>query len=183
MAKRASKVTIDHDEIRSWAEKRKAKPAMVRGTGIIRLDFPGFSGEKTLAPISWDKWFDRFDASNLALVMEETTARGQRSNFNKLIGRETVDMKTGALKSEPRRRAKQGAKRAAATKRTGTTKRAAATKRTGATKRAASGATKRTATKRTSTKRPATTRRTTKAQGTARGTRRTATSSRRRAAT
>lgn len=178
MAKRASKVTIDHDEIRRWAEKRKAKPAIVRGTGIIRLDFPGFSGGKTLAPISWDKWFERFDASKLALVMEEATARGQRSNFNKLIGRETVDMKTGVLVSKPRRRAKPGAKRVSSTKRT------AATKRTGATKRSAAGATKRAAAspKRTSTKRPATTRRTTKARGSARATRRTSTSSRRRAA-
>lgn len=177
MAKRASKVTIDHDEIRRWAEQRKGKPAIVRGTGIIRLDFPGFSGEKSLAPISWDKWFERFDESNLALVIEETTARGQKSNFNKLIGRETVDLKTGRLTSEPRRRAKQGAKKTAATKRTGATKRAA----TGTTKRAAASP-KRASTKRAGKTTTAAPRRTTKRAGT-RAKRSAATTSRRRAST
>ncbi len=156
MPKRASKVTIDHDEIRRWADKRKGKPAIVRGTGIIRLDFPGFSGADTLQPISWDQWFDRFDASNLALVLEESTARRQQSNFNKLIGRETVDLKSGSLKGPPRRRAKQGARTMTeargmrATK--GTTKRAGATTKRPAKKTAA--ATKRTATKRAATTAP-----------------------------
>ena len=49
-AKTESKVTFDHDEIRRWAEERNAKPACVKGTGggsdigMIRLDFPGYSG-------------------------------------------------------------------------------------------------------------------------------------------
>jgi hypothetical protein len=54
---------------------------------LIRLDFPGYSGEDSLEPISWDEWFKVFDQNKLALVYEEKTARGQKSNFNKLIGR------------------------------------------------------------------------------------------------
>jgi hypothetical protein len=58
--------------------------------GMIRLDFPGYSGEISLEHISWDEWFDKFEESKLALLHQETTVRGQKSNFNKLIGRETA---------------------------------------------------------------------------------------------
>jgi hypothetical protein len=87
----------DHRRIREWAEARNAKPACVRGTGgkndtgMIRLDFPGFTGSETLQPISWDEWFRAFDENNLALLVQEETADGTRSNFNKLVSRETAD--------------------------------------------------------------------------------------------
>lgn len=95
MTSHLSKTTTDHDEIRRWAEARGGKPACVKGTGsrgdtgMIRLDFPGYSGAASLQPISWDEWFQQFDDNNLALVYQEKTASGERSNFNKLIGRET----------------------------------------------------------------------------------------------
>ena len=91
-----SHVLTDHDEIRRWAEQRKAAPACVRGTGagkdpgMIRLDFPGFSGSRSLEHIDWDEWFRAFDENNLALLVQDTRAGGGRSNFNKLIGRETA---------------------------------------------------------------------------------------------
>lgn len=100
MARRAQvKVTTDHEEIRRWAEERGAQPARVRSTGgngdvgIIRLEFPGAPGAKDqdLEPISWDDWFREFDERGLALVYEETTATGQKSNFNKIISRETAE--------------------------------------------------------------------------------------------
>jgi hypothetical protein len=86
---------MNHDEIRQWAEERTARPACVRGTGggedvgMIRLDFPGFSGEQSLEHIDWDEWFQKFDESGLALLVQDTTADGQQSNFNKLVSRET----------------------------------------------------------------------------------------------
>src|SRR5438445_75436 len=94
--KAESKTTTDHDEIRRWAEERKAQPACVRGTGgegdigMLRLDFPGYSGEQSLEPISWDDWFDKFDERNLAFLHQDTTAAGEKSNFNKLVSRETA---------------------------------------------------------------------------------------------
>jgi hypothetical protein len=96
--KSTSNVTSDHDQIRSWAEERKAKPACVRGTGnqgdigIIRLDFPGYSGEDKLEHISWEDWFAKFEEGKLALVYQEETAGGQKSNFNKLVSRDNVDV-------------------------------------------------------------------------------------------
>ncbi len=89
--------TTDHEFIRKWAEERGAKPTAVKGTGggddpgIIRLDFPGYSGEGKLEPISWDEWFAKFDESDLALLYQEETAEGEKSNFNKLVKRETAE--------------------------------------------------------------------------------------------
>jgi len=89
----------DHTEIRQWAETRQARPACVKGTGghgdpgMIRLDFPGFSGEESLAPISWDEWFKAFEANGLALLVQDETASGQQSHFNKLVSRDTANAK------------------------------------------------------------------------------------------
>src|SRR6185437_7539503 len=90
----------DHDEIRQWAEERGGKPACVRGTGggddvgMIRIDFPGYSGADSLEEISWDEWFDKFDESNLTLLVQDQTARGQKSNFNKLVSRNNAQQRS-----------------------------------------------------------------------------------------
>jgi hypothetical protein len=106
---------MDHEEIRQWAEDRNARPACVRGTGgsedvgMIRLDFPGFSGEKSLEHIEWDEWLQKFDESGLALLVQDTTADGQRSNFNKLVSRETAESTrkrpSGGTRGKSRRKA------------------------------------------------------------------------------
>src|SRR5512142_987426 len=103
-----SLTTTDHDTIRKWAEERGGKPSEVASTargddvGIIRIDFPGFSGEGKLQEISWDDWFAKFDQANLAFVYEEETADGQRSNFNKLVGRETAQARAEGEKTNRR---------------------------------------------------------------------------------
>ncbi|HWD98747.1 MAG TPA: DUF892 family protein [Bryobacteraceae bacterium] len=89
-------MTTDHDEIRRWAEERGGKPACVQGTGgkgdigMLRLEFPGKPNAKDskLQPISWDDFFGKFDERGLAMVFQDKTARGQKSNFNKLVSRE-----------------------------------------------------------------------------------------------
>lgn len=97
MSSHQSRTTTDHNEIRRWAEARGAHPACVKGTGgakdvgMIRLDFPGYSGGDSLQAISWDDWFRAFDENNLALVYQETTSDGERSNFNKLVARDTAE--------------------------------------------------------------------------------------------
>ena len=90
-------MTQDHETIRRWAEERDGKPATVASThsgddaGLIRLDFPGYSGEGSLEEISWEEWFRKFDESDLVLLYQETLADGGRSNFNKLVSRETAE--------------------------------------------------------------------------------------------
>src|SRR5690242_9821024 len=105
---RKSRVLTDHDEIRSWAEERGAQPACVRGTGseedvgMIRLDFPGYSGADSLEPIEWDEWLQKFDENSLALLVEDETASGEQSNFNKIIGRETASARGQGRKNSRR---------------------------------------------------------------------------------
>lgn len=89
-------LTRDPDTIRKWAEARGAKPATVSSTrsdddpGIIRLDFPGYSGADSLEEISWDEWLEKFRENDLVLLYQEETAAGERSNFNKLISADTA---------------------------------------------------------------------------------------------
>ena len=93
------RVSTDHEEIRRWAEERGGKPARVKGTGgrkgeddpgMIRIDFPGYSGEGSLEAIEWETWFKAFDDNELALIFEAGEREGNPSRFNKLIGRDTA---------------------------------------------------------------------------------------------
>lgn len=90
------RATTDHDIIRRWVEERGGKPAHVKRTGgdgdpgILRIDFPGWSGAGSLEAIDWDTWFRAFDANKLAFIYEEKTAGGEPSRFNKLVARDTV---------------------------------------------------------------------------------------------
>ncbi len=131
MASRLSKTTTDHEEIRRWAEERGGKPAEVigtergGGTGMIRLDFPGYTGEGSLRPISWDEWFQKFDEAGLALTYQEQTAGGERSNFNKLIGRETARARAAGDNKASRRSARRAGRSEEGRARRGGTSRAA----------------------------------------------------------
>ena len=87
-----STTTTDHEEIRHWVEEHGGKPATVRGTGngdagVLRVDFPGGAGEDQLEPISWDEWFEKFDAEKLAFLYQEKKASGEDSTFFKLVAR------------------------------------------------------------------------------------------------
>src|SRR5439155_22103248 len=92
----------DHDHIREWAESRGAKPACVRGTGgrgdtgMLRLDFPGYSGAQSLQHIGWDEWLEAFDENNLALLHREN------DNFNKLVSRGRAGSGRGKAHMEDR---------------------------------------------------------------------------------
>jgi hypothetical protein len=88
---RSSQVTTDHRKIQQWAEARGGKPSCVVGTGgggdtgLLRIDFPGYSGKGSLQEIPWKEFFQKFDEQKLALLYQEQTTGGQRSSFNKLI--------------------------------------------------------------------------------------------------
>ena len=117
----SARVLTDHDEIRRWAQERDAKPTRVRGTGgdgdveMIRLDVPGYSGGESLEEISWDDWFRKFDEKNLALLVQDRTVRGEKSNFNRLVSRDTVLQ--GSRKTGERTRSNRGRRRSATTTR------------------------------------------------------------------
>jgi hypothetical protein len=97
-----SKTTTDHNEIRSWVEERGGRPARVKGTenkqgaGILRIDYPGFSGEDTLETITWEEFFQAFEDNNLAFLYQDETKDGSESRFSKLIERESTHGKSKA---------------------------------------------------------------------------------------
>ena len=90
-----SKVTTNHGEIQRWVEKRGGSPARVKGTesrtdaGLLRIDYPGFSGEETLETITWEEFFNAFDEHNLAFLYQEKTKDGKVSRFSKFIDKES----------------------------------------------------------------------------------------------
>ena len=92
-----SKTTTDHDTIRQWVEQRGGSPARVKGTGaegdpeLLRIDFPGYSGEESLEEISWDEFFRAFEDNELAFLYQEETSGGKESRFNKLVSRDRAE--------------------------------------------------------------------------------------------
>jgi hypothetical protein len=101
-----AKTTTDHEAIRAWVEDRGGWPAEAEATagegGVLRVDFPGWSGDGTPRRIPWEDWFRRFDESSLAFVYEEVTQDGERSSFNRLVALETA-----AAPSRRKRRARR----------------------------------------------------------------------------
>lgn len=92
-----AQITTDPDEIRHWVQERGGYPATVNGTGdsenagVLRIDYPGFSGEGTLQRITWEEFFDKFDQADLVFLYQEETKDGEPSRFSKFISREEAD--------------------------------------------------------------------------------------------
>lgn len=88
-----SKTTTNHDTIKQWVESRGGHPATVKKTGnpqdpgLLRIDFPGYSGEDSLETISWEKFFEAFEENELALLYQEELKSGEESRFCKLVSR------------------------------------------------------------------------------------------------
>ena len=126
----SSETTTDHDRIREWTEARGGRPSVVRTGGehggVIRIDFG--PKEENLEPTDWDEWFQVFEESKLAMILQDQTADGKESRFNRLIGREHAEdggsrrddhRPEGEKKSHPRKTAggkTTGAKPAGAAK-------------------------------------------------------------------
>lgn len=89
-----SKVTTDHQKIRSWAEARGGKPAGVKSTGggddpgILRIHFPEAGEEESLEEIPWDQFFDKFEEKDLAFLYQDETDSGETSRFFKFVTRD-----------------------------------------------------------------------------------------------
>ena len=57
---------------------------------MLRIDFPGYA-EGSLEDISWDAFFEKFDAKRLAMLYQDETSDGQQSRFCKFVSRETAE--------------------------------------------------------------------------------------------
>lgn len=94
-----ARMTTDPEKIQRWVEERGGYPATVSGTenrgqdaGVLRIDYPGFSGEGTLERIAWEDWFAKFREQDLVFLYQEETKDGGPSRFSKLISRQEADM-------------------------------------------------------------------------------------------
>ena len=89
-----AKTTTNHECIRRWVEERGGHPVILKGTdvkgssGVLLIDYPGYSGTQTLQPISWDDFFKGFEENELAFLYEDEKKAGSQSRFSKLINRD-----------------------------------------------------------------------------------------------
>ena len=94
----STKVTTDHEEIQTWVEERDGRPARVKGTdenggsGVLVIDYPGYSGEEALEPIAWEEFFNGFEENGLAFLYDTD----KETRFSKLVARETAEEKKAA---------------------------------------------------------------------------------------
>ncbi|SJZ85303.1 hypothetical protein [Novilysobacter spongiicola] len=91
-AKHEAKTTINHEEIRRWAEARDGVPVSAKGVdedgdeiALLRISF---RDDPALKRISWDEFFERFEDDDLAFLYQEQTADGKRSRFFKMVERD-----------------------------------------------------------------------------------------------
>ncbi len=108
-----SKTTTDHEVIKKWAEARGGQPAAVKNTesngdpGLLRIDFPGYSGEGRLDHISWEEWFNKFDEKHLVFLYQDEKKDGEPSNFFKLVSEETEKARENERESRQQEREKE----------------------------------------------------------------------------
>ena len=97
------KTTTDHAQIKRWVEGRGGRPARVKGTnekgtsGVLLIDYPGYSGTQTLETISWQEFFQGFEENKLAFLYQDESKAGDESRFSKLINRESAEEKSQAV--------------------------------------------------------------------------------------
>jgi hypothetical protein len=81
-------VTIDHDVIISWAQRRGALPSTFEGDERpwpLFFDFnPAASG---LREISWDRFFVEFERADLAFVYRDTSPNGELDPYHEFVNR------------------------------------------------------------------------------------------------
>lgn len=89
-----TKTTTNHERIRRWVEERGGHPARVKGTdvkgnsGVLLINYPGYSGTQPLEAISWDEFFRGFEENELAFLYEDEKKAGSQGRFSKLINRD-----------------------------------------------------------------------------------------------
>ena len=91
-----SKTTDNHITIKKWVEDRNGKPSLMDGIvpekggdEMLRIDFMDGS-DGPLHHISWDKFFEIFENTNLLFLYQEGIKVGEKSKSYKFIDRDKV---------------------------------------------------------------------------------------------
>jgi hypothetical protein len=102
----SSSKTVEHDEIRQWAEARGGRPSIVRTSGgkgkkksggVLRIDFG--PKEEKFDEITWEEFFEVFDQSHVSFLHQDQTKDGKESRFNKFVERSPEEDKAAGKTS------------------------------------------------------------------------------------
>jgi hypothetical protein len=84
-------VTIDHGVIRSWAERRGARPSRSDADGRPPpLMFDIGPPKAGVVEIGWEEFLDEFERANLAFVYREGAPDGELDDFHEFVIRSVV---------------------------------------------------------------------------------------------
>ena len=98
-------VTIDHDVIRSWAERRGARPARSDGEGRPSpLTFDIGPPKAGVVDIGWEEFFAEFEVANLAFIYRDAAPGGEIDDLREFVIRSVVPELTMSNKSTAARR-------------------------------------------------------------------------------
>lgn len=93
------RTTTDPALIRNWVERRFAHGAVVVSkrddapddveveVGSLRIIFPGYAGFSKTEPLTWDNFFEKFEAQALAFRYRDQEANGEISYDHEFIAR------------------------------------------------------------------------------------------------
>ena len=77
-----SRITANHDEIRTWVEDHGGRPVRANASGapedpgVPQIDFLRGRGDRSLEPMEWDEWFRLFDDYGLAVLFRDGDDEG-----------------------------------------------------------------------------------------------------------
>ena len=84
-------ITIDHQVVFAWAQRRGARPSIIEGDERRWPLFFSFSStDAGLEEISWDKFFEEFERADLAFVYRDATPNGELDDWHEFVKRAAV---------------------------------------------------------------------------------------------
>jgi hypothetical protein len=84
-------VTIDHQVIRAWAQRRNARPSTIEGDEhpwplLFSFGSPGNGVQE----IGWDRFFSEFERADLAFIYRDAGPKGEVDDFHEFVKRAAV---------------------------------------------------------------------------------------------
>ena len=93
--KAAWKITTDREQIEEWAEDHETVPLLAEKTGRGDLRLLSDPDDDLGEELSWDQFFERFEAESLALRYRETETAGADQPAYELVARDEITGEDG----------------------------------------------------------------------------------------
>jgi hypothetical protein len=91
------RATIDHAVIKSWAERRSARPSMPSRHGRWPLVFEFGPIGPGVKEIDWATFFAAFESSNVAFVYRDVAPDGSLDDLHEFVSRAAVPALTASV--------------------------------------------------------------------------------------